>query len=716
MKKRSIARVRNRGSALLAALIVIVILTFAAAGVLSYSLTTYENSVRQTLLDKAKETADSEMEYLFYCWKTDLLNKDPVANISCVNPTTLAPNPASPLVTASPYAICGTDMTTTEQPFSSSESGWNISRTLVYNPIAGTSDGSAQGIEPGTQQIGRNYYFSAKVSASINNPVLGTVTYHSGRHFVFSSTSLFQFAVFYQGNLEIAAGGNMTITGPISTNASAYMGSQSGYTLTISDTAYYFQDYNGASDPLSGETDRLQGTGALTDPVYNPNPQSSAPADQTAQRNLQVVKLSSQSSFIGGVDVANDIATYPSAYSNLSGVPDPNEVYRAVIAPPPADSSGTLYPEDPVVAASRMYNNASLLITVKQTATGAPVVGTNVSIDIGTAANPTAYDATFPALATGSATSIINPTGSTVRQQIIDPREELNGTTAVNMTTIDIGNLNNALTSPTGALATNSELAAAYNGVVYVYDATNNATVGQPNTLNAIRLVDGTTTPNVSDQNGNPIGFTVVSNNGVYVQGDYNTTQITAGGQTINNPTAIMGDAVTALSQGWTPAESGNSINNGPSDSRAATASLPTPANGLMNPASAGTDGGGNGYGMTVNAAILTGNTPSTTTYNSGGVQNLVRMIEDWYDPDPSGLHVGMTLTLNGSLGQLFTSKYFTGPYKGNAVQATLPGTNNRVYLQPKTRNFDYDAGFKSRSPAGSPTTTNFARGDFFFW
>jgi hypothetical protein len=112
----------------------------------------------------------------------------------------------------------------------------------------------------------------------------------------------------------------------------------------------------------------------------------------------------------------------------------------------------------------------------------------------------------------------------------------------------------------------------------------------------------------------------------------------------------------------------------------------------------------------------LTGNTPSTTAYNSGGVQNLVRMVEDWYDPDPTHTGTGMVLTLNGSLGQLFTSDFFKGPYEGNAIQTGLPNPSDRIYLQPKTRNFDYDAGFKSRSPAGSPTTTNFARGDFFFW
>jgi hypothetical protein len=91
---------------------------------------------------------------------------------------------------------------------------------------------------------------------------------------------------------------------------------------------------------------------------------------------------------------------------------------------------------------------------------------------------------------------------------------------------------------------------------------------------------------------------------------------------------------------------------------------------------------------------------------NSGGVQNLVRMEEDWWSPQ-------LTLTLDGSLGQLFVSDYFKGDYVGNSFQASI---NDRVYIQPATRNMDYDAGFKTRSPNSTPTTTSFTRGDFFFW
>ena len=687
MKMQTPKRNPRRGSALLASLIVIVILTFAAAGVLSYSLTTYRNSVRQAILDQAKEIADSEMEYLYYSWKTSLLAGSAVANISCINPTTLVPNPGSPLVIS---GVCGTDTVTPVTAFSSAEADWTITRTVDFNPITGTSDGSAQGLLQGTLETGRNYYFSAYTVASIVNPVLGPIQYHSGRHFVFSSTSLFQFAVFYQGNLEIAAGGNMVIEGPVSTNASAYMGSQPGYQLTIADTVYYFQDYNGQSDPLSGEADRLEGVGALNDPIYNPNPLAAPPADQALQRQDQVVKLSSQTSFIGGVDVANDIATYPLAYTNPQGIVDPNEVYRAVIAPPPLDGGGSLIPEDQVVAAARMYNRAGLLITINQ-----PVAGPlTVNFGYASSTDPTAVSA-YNVLFAPYVNSIIPQMATMptpIRTQAVDKREEVNGTPNIQLTTLDVGQLNTALST---IIPATPPFQATNNGLVYIYDNTNNTTLGIPLDLNAILLQNATTTPNFPDQNGNPLGFSVASNNGLFIQGDFNTTQITVAASLINNPTAIMADAVTAVSQQWSAPESSLLI-----ASRQAVASAPTLANGV-NPASSGTPSG-----MTVNAAILTGNTPSTLTTNSGGVQNLVRMEEDWWTPQ-------LTLTLNGSLGQLFVSDYFRGDYVGNSLQA---GIGDRVYIQPSTRNMLYDTGFKKRSPNSTPTTTSFTRGDFFFW
>jgi hypothetical protein len=243
-------------------------------------------------------------------------------------------------------------------------------------------------------------------------------------------------------------------------------------------------------------------------------------------------------------------------------------------------------------------------------------------------------------------------------------------------------------------MAHSSDLGQNYNGVVYVYDSTPQTGT----TLNGILIKNGTTTPFVTDSNGNPLGFTIVSDNGVYVQGDFNTTLQTFGGTSAPNPSSIMGDAVTALSQGWNMA-----ANAGP---------LPSPMSARQAaPSTGSTDA------MTINAAILTGNTPTNTTVTpnikSGGAQNLVRLDEDWWSPttNPAG---GLVLNINGSLGQLFSSKYFKGPWVGTGGQTGLGGAS--VYVQPHVRNFTYDTTFQKYKPAGSPTTTGFTRGDFFFW
>jgi type II secretory pathway pseudopilin PulG len=738
-------------------MIVIVILSFAAAGVLSYSLTSYRNSVRQEILDQAKEVADSEMQYLYYTWKEDILTKAALPGVSIDN--WMQNNPGGGTPTPAAAAAHNYDITENLTPFVGiaqqlfwQGGQWTISRTVQFQNknVAGSTstDGSAVGIMNNTGgQVGKIYYYTAKTRATYKSPVLGTVEFHSGRNFQFSSASLFQYALFYQGNLELAAGGNLTISGPVSTNSGAYVGSSAG-TLTLTNKVFYFQDYNGAPDPTSGETGRLEASGvqniinnqgqpaSLADPVYNPNPQAAPPANQIAQRQQQVIPLVQQQSFVGGVDVQNAIANYPNAYVNpITHVTDPNEVYRAVIAPPPA------VPEDPAVAASRLYSSAGVVITINQSN------ASTTTVQIGTAATPNAYydSSTGTGVLSQSQYNMImggtiDPvthvaTPPVIRQPVINKRELANGTSSVNLTTVDVAALNDALNNLMPGNTVNNTIPT-YNGMVYVYDKSDNqalaASVPALNTTqNAILLKDGAVTPNFTDVNGNPYGFTVASNNGVYVQGDYNIRQIDVNGTNVTNPSAIMGDAITAVSAGWVPANAGNQLNTGnPATSRIAVSSNypidPSATNAGISPSDAVTsaqypNGPTPTVGMTINAAILTGNTPSyvdpvhpiagvngSLSYNSGGAQNLVRMEEDWYDV-PGGL----TLLLNGSLGQLFTSDYFRGPYRGNSNVASIGDT---IYSQPQYRVVDYDQSFGVRTPFGTPTTTSFTIGPFFFW
>jgi len=766
MKTRLNSQNSERGSTLLAAMIVIVILSFAAAGILDYSLSTYRNSKRQAFLDQAREVADSEMQYLYYQWKNSILTHVAASGAPIVaylesNPTTSTT--ASPSVIASPSGI-GTHLT----PFTSVAQGfwnggtWVVSRSIAFNnkyvPGSATTDGSATGILAGSGgQVGKIYYYTAMTSATYNNPILGSVTFHSGRNFQYSSASLFRYALFYQGNLEISAGGDMTINGPISTNASAYMGSQPGYNLVLSDNIFYFQDYNGAADPLSGQQQRIVGgNNSLTDPVYNPNPDAAAPAagaPQAAQRAIQVHALTQQQSFTGGVDVASAIANYQNAYVNPnSQAVDPNEVYRAVIAPPPTVQAGITYPattpgpvgtaipEDPGVAASRMYNSAGIVITISQNAAGVVHTQIGYANDATNEDQPQNHLGDYYDSATSSGVlapyinAILSNSSTTgavgIRAKgIIDKRELANGVPSVNLTTVDVAQLNDALATVMPTQTSAGQIGANYNGVVYIQDTTtaaNNAIAngGVAGTLNAILLKNGAQTPNFNDSSGNPLGFTVVSNNGVYVQGDYNTQAIQVNGSPVPNPTSIMADAVTAVSTAWQPtaAYTAAPIYTGvnPTGRQAQPTVYPiaappigvageTQANQVVTQIPSVIDASP-GSGMTINAAILTGNTPTTTgsgSYNSGGAQNLVRMEEDWFDNN-------LTMNLIGSLGQLFSSDYFTGPYRGNAALAAIGGDN--IYQQPTTRNVIYDTNFSTRTPAGTPATTTFQIGPFFTW
>ena len=645
----------RRGSVLIAVIFVVVVLSILLEGVMRYSSNTHRNSVRQTRVERAKLIAESEMEYLFYRW---------IAEVNLGTPSTSV---ATEMIAD---GHCVAAPTTDQTPFSSTiaAEGWNVSRTIEYYAIPGTADGSATGQKPGTTKTGRNYYFTARVKARISDPIFGDIEYRAGRRFVRSETSILQYSVFYQDDLELASGSDMVINGPVSTNGSAYIGAQSGVDITITDQLSVFNQFNGANDTTSGTTMRkpgASGSSTLHAPIFDPNPHDSTVPDQAAARASQVEKLSSPENFVGGVNISKALADYPDAYENTAGVTDANEVYRSIIAPPPKEADGTPIPEDPTVASRRMYNRAGIVVTVSEASDG------TISVNVGNAANKTAYDATV-----ASHLDTIIPVAER-RKPVFDKREGRN----INMTTLDVGALNSALASL-------STLASAYNGVVYIHDET--AGTRGPGDGSGIRLKNGATTPQLTDSNSQPKGFAVVSNNALYVQGDYNTDDFTDSSGSRTNPAALMGDAVTLLSDGWNDDNA-----NGGIDVRRAT------------PAGSSTT-------MTINSAILTGNTPSSASppVNSGGVQNLVRLMEDWS---------GYRVSIKGSMGQLFTSKYMNSVFKSptQPIGVDPDGTvtnDDRVYWVPDERVLDFDQDLARRPPSWTPTTTEFHRGDFFTW
>ncbi len=184
------------------------------------------------------------------------------------------------------------------------------------------------------------------------------------------------------------------------------------------------------------------------------------------------------------------------------------------------------------------------------------------------------------------------------------------------------------------------------NGILYV---TKDAG-GGGGAVGAVRLVNGSQLP--------PGGLTVVSDNPVYVQGDYNTVN--------KQPAAIMGDAITVLSNNWGP--------NG-SDSKG----------GLNVSNRKATE-------TTVNAAFMTG--PSNESVPDGGkptsngqVDNLIRFLEDWKKP-------ATNFNYKGSLVALWHSQQAQGQWYYDST--------NGFYLPP-SRNWSYDNLFDTSVPPGTP-------------
>lgn len=616
---------------MVAAILTLFFLSLALASVLNYSTNAYRNSHRQTRIEEAKLVAESEMENLFYRWKTEVGRGTPSDAV------------ASRLEDDDVVGALASTFT----PLSSTiaDRGWSVSRTITFlwSATGRNEDG----------KTGRNFYYKAQVRAFRQDPIFGLIEYRAGRRFVQSEASLFQNAVFYQGDLEMAANSNMTIGGPIVANGSIYIGAQQGRTLTITDSVSYGDMFNGSTDPLAGTTLRKPGVGGassastLTDPIFDSNLEDGNRPDQATARGQQVKRLQTPENFIGGIDVEQVLSDYPDAYQNSSGVPDANEVYRSVIAPPPKDSTGDPIDEDPVVAARRMYNRAGIIITIGESA-GTP------TISVGTAANPTAYNANIAAQL-----STVIPE-SERRIDLYDKREGR----AIKITTLDVGALATAIGNDT-------QLKTAFNGVVYIHDTTNNG-YG-----NGIRIKNAATTPYYSDKGA--LGFSLVTNNGLYVQGNYNINNTVDG---TSNSSALMADAVTLLSDNW-------------QDSYTSSTMLGDRTAGMAS-----------GSRMTVKAAILTGNTPSSSSGNSGGVQNLVRYLENWW----SG---GMEVEIEGSLGQLFASKYMNSRYLGTNE---LTSDGDYVYFNPSIRTMRFDYKLASNPPAFTPTTTKYFRGDYFTW
>jgi len=194
---------------------------------------------------------------------------------------------------------------------------------------------------------------------------------------------------------------------------------------------------------------------------------------------------------------------------------------------------------------------------------------------------------------------------------------------------------------------------------IYIY----NAVPLTSTTLPAVRVVNGGILPSQTA----PYGFTVATAMPLYVWGTYNASNSTGSSLGLNSttytwPAGLMGDSVTILSTGW----------------------LDT--NSVFAYKSTDTGGGPAAANTTVNAAILAGIVPSTNSSYSGGVENFLRMLENWGS--------SRTLTYNGSIVVMFPSQYATNFWQQTGNYYTAP---NRAWAFDT--NFVQQAGLPPLTP-----------------
>lgn len=192
----------------------------------------------------------------------------------------------------------------------------------------------------------------------------------------------------------------------------------------------------------------------------------------------------------------------------------------------------------------------------------------------------------------------------------------------------------------------------------------------------ALKLVDGTlgnlpVRPDLPFPNWG--GFTVGSENPVYIYGDYNSNAgdpVWGGGADVPHAAAgVIADAVTVLSNNWSDLASLSS----PSDDGGRVAATTYYRTAVAS-------------GKNINFSVQGLGWAVGDFGTDGGLHNFLRLLENWG---------GQTLNYNGSMVSMFYATYATGADKNGG------GTT----YEPPKRNYTFDADFTQPQnlPPGTP-------------
>lgn len=661
-------RGREGGSAVLLSLITITLLAVLIGLALNYTSQTAAIGSRARDLTGAQALAEGALEVAFKRWQDYMIQTggSRMPSFDDLNSTVVKPGEIIANINAMPgrkdfnvtsLRVVPVDRADNEIRHSGPLTAADFDAMLSIIPVPNR-----------TGWMGRAFTYRAQVAVTKNTARGGPISVTLSRYFQKSDSSLFQAMLFFQDDLELHPGPNMTLYGLVHTNSNLYAAAGSNGSLTFSSAVSYTGN-KATVDAAANATVRRDGDGDATGYIEGV---TQTLFDEEAnwsnfKKPVYATSESAQLSQVAAMDplgaAADQIVPPAQQNANTSGL-----LHEIIERPVPVSSTdpdaNPSVPDPEAYSQHRMFNKAGLRILINRNDSKQKVrvyvpdsTDPSNSVEIiPTRKAPTAGNIADQIIAT------ITPAPTTPK--FFDFREGTN----INVNTVDVSLLTPYLNSY-----------GAYNGVVYISDITNATNSGDTAKNNAVRLKKGGVLPDN--------GMTVVSDGGLYIQGDYNTgttykadtastgavninsqpaantsgdpTKYTVAGYT-QKPAAVIGDAVMILSNNWLDGNSSQQLS-----SRIAS---PT----------------------TFNAAIMSGQVLTTQNSASGGAHNFPRFLEDWG---------GKNFTYYGSMVELFASKRFTGLY----------GQSN-VY-SPPVRRWYFDNTFLATPPPGSLTTTSFTRG-----
>ena len=642
----------KKGSALATTVLIIAVLSAAMAALLKFSVTERRINYRHQLRTQASNTAEAVVEYGFAQLSYVFDNKTSVNSDSFDSnvPGALSLPPASSLrdnIDYSKFKILSSAV-----PNSALEYIDPTEPDNQFDPLKG--------------KFVRSLDVTLYGSATVTDPKGGSdLSSHITQTFQVRDSPLFSHAIFYNLVLDIHAGPKMDIYGPVHTNGDLRLAPVNGIdfhsTVSTAGDIYHHHEHEGNTSRTGGIRipDEDNNLLPLKDgSVWNDSTMGDGSTPSDAFRSYASNRWEGNL-----LTSAHGITAYnPVAFADYQEDDPGTATYDPV-------NSGRDIIEKPLPLAHADYNSE---IEAQKMSNKA---GLYFRWDT-TTSRLTAYDKDSNAL------DISQLEGTLWEHKDQKLRDRRRGQF---VDTIDIhtGHLKQLIESPNTSDTTlhigGYTPATDWNGVVYVecYSSDSNPTAAAELNNTGIRLFGGDT-----DEVGQGIpslgfdpGMSFVTNNALYIQGNFNADGVTNGTsshlpETNEVPVAVMGDSVSFLSKNW-------------SDSHYA------PDSDTGNVSNTKPNADTTEYAIAVVGGIRPGNVQGDGSL-SGGNENFPRFLEKWS---------GKTFYLRGSLVCLYESE----------VDFSQWNTSN--YYSPPNRAYGFNDLFKNGTyPPGTPLLRTYRR------